>query len=249
MARNVFTYIGAGQVYLQRLDQSTGLLPIGDVSALELAIETSEITLTQHTQAGGGNLDKIDRIDSFGLSMTLSELSKESIAMALYGDSATVAAGTVTDEQHDNIVLGALLKFENQPDASVAPTVTNTAKDVTYVAGTDYTVTSLGIIPMTAGSITADSSILVSYTKLGVDVVQLLTNSGYEYGLVFEGLNEANSGIAQPIELYRIKFSPTSGLGLITEEFGSLELSGEALVDTTKTGNGVSRYGKMYIPQ
>ncbi|MDO6804319.1 hypothetical protein Q4595_17865, partial [Wenyingzhuangia sp. 1_MG-2023] len=107
MSRNVYTYIGAGQVYLRRLDIAHGLLPIGDVSELELSIETDEITLTQHTQPGGGNLDKVERISSMGVSLTLAELKPENVAMALYGDATVVAAAEVVDESHTVAATGA----------------------------------------------------------------------------------------------------------------------------------------------
>ncbi|MDO6749014.1 hypothetical protein, partial [Gilvimarinus sp. 1_MG-2023] len=68
-----------------------------------------------------------------------------------------------------------------------------------------------------------------------------------EYELVFEGLNEANGGVAQPLTLYRNKFSPTTGLGLITDEFGTMTIECEALEDTSKTGAGISRYCKNRI--
>ena len=101
----------------------------------------------------------------------------------------------------------------------------------------------------------------VAQIRMAGEIVMITRNSpttyyedrtgptGYEYELVFEGLNEANGGQAQPVVLYRCKFSPTSGLDLITEEFANLSLSGEVLVDTTKTGVGISRYGKIWNPQ
>lgn len=247
MPRNTFTYIGAGQVYLRRRDTNFGLLPIADAGALSLAIETEEITQPQHTQVGGGNLDKIDRITKMGLSLTLSEQRPADMAMMLYGTTTAVAAATVTGEAQ-TAYEGALVMFDKQPDVSVAYVVKNQAGDATYVAGTDYNVTQLGITIIAGGGISSGDVISVSYTALATNALEILVNSGFEYELVFEGLNEANGGVAQPVVLYRCKFSPAANLDLITSEFANPELSGEVLVDTSITGAGLSRYGKIWVP-
>ncbi len=248
MARTVYTYIGAGQVFLERLDQQNGLLPIADASELQLSIETSEVTQKQHTQVGGGNLDKINRVDSLSLTLALGELKTTELAMALYGDASVVAAAAVTGESHV-VRAGALVMFDNPPDTTVDYVVKNQDGTITYDVGTDYTVTSLGIFAVDGGGIAEGGTVQVEYTKQAGDAIQMLVNSGYEYRLVFEGLNEANGGIAQPVVLHRCKFSPASGLGLITEEFGNLSLEGEALIDVTKVGSGLSRYGTIWNPQ
>lgn len=247
MARTLYTYIGAGQVYLRRLDTSFGLLPVGDAETLNLAVETEDITKQQHSQTGGGNLDKVTRVTKVGVTLALSELSPENVALAMYGSASAVSVTPVVDE--DQVAYtGALVKFNNAPDTSVAYVVKNDAGDTTYVKDTDYTVSALGITMITGGGITSGDTIKVSYTPMASDVVELLSNSGYSYELVFEGLNEANGGKAQPIDLYRVKFSPAADLGLITDEFGSLTVEGEALVDSAITGAGLSRFGKIWIP-
>jgi hypothetical protein len=70
----------------------------------------------------------------------------------------------------------------------------------------------------------------------------MLTNSGDAYRLVFEGLNEARSDKPVIAELFRNKFDPTSGLGLISDDFGVLSLTGSVLKDPAKAGAGISKY-------
>lgn len=247
MTRKVFTYIGAGQVYLRRRDTAHGLLPIADAGALQISFEEESISQSQHTQVGGGNLDVVNRVSNMGLALTLSEMRPEQVAMAVYGEATAAVITPVVDEEH-TAYEGALVMFDKAPDSAVAYVVKNQAGDTTYVLDTDYTVTQLGIIPVVGGGIADASVVSVSYTPVAADVVEMLVNSGYEYELVFEGLNEANGGRAQPVVLYRVKFGLTSSMDLITSEFANPELAGQVLVDTSITGAGLSRYGKMWIP-
>jgi hypothetical protein len=110
------------------------------------------------------------------------------------------------------------------------------------VLGTDYELSPAGIIIKAGGSIAAASAVLVDYLSKAHNVLEMLTNSGDSYRLVFEGLNEARSDAAVIVELFRNKFDPTSGLGLISDDFATLSLTGSVLKDTSKTGAGISKY-------
>jgi hypothetical protein len=238
---DLYSYIGAGQVYLENLDQSKGLLPIGEVSALELAIETDKKVLTSNTQSGGGVADSVTRISAVNSSMELSSLSPENVAMALYGSVSKVAVKVVVDEAQDAYP-GALVSFVNPPNLAIEPVVKNKAGTTTYAKGVDYELSPAGIRIKVGGTISAKTEIKVGYTSLGHDVIEMLTNSGASYRLVFEGLNEARTDKPVLVELYRNKFDPTSSLGLISDDFGSLSLTGSVLKDTSKAGVGVSKY-------
>lgn len=240
----VNTYIGAGQVYLENLSASKGLLAIGEVSKLEMAIETDKKELVSHTQSGGGLADVVSRIKGVNVSMDINSLSPENIAIALYGSVSKVAVGEVIDENHDAYP-GALVSFVNPPNLAVEPVVTNTAGDTTYNLDSDYELSPAGIKIKTDGAITEKTGIKVGYTGLAHNVIEMLTNSGDQYRLVFEGLNEADSDAPVNVELFRAKFDPTSGFGFIADDFGVLSLTGSVLKDTSKVGAGISKFAKI----
>lgn len=240
----IYTYIGAGQVHLENLTQSKGLLPIGEVPKLELSIEIDKKELQSHTQSGGGLADVVSRIKSVGIAMDINSLSPENIAMAMYGSATVVAGAAKTDEPHDAYP-GALVSFLNPPDLNIAPVIKSVAGSTTYVANTDYELSPAGIKIKAGGAIIAKTAIKVSYTALGHDVIQMLTNSGDSYRLVFEGLNEARSDKPVIVELFKTKFDPTSGLGLIADDFGVLSLTGSVLKDTSKAGASISKFARI----
>lgn len=238
---DLYTYIGAGQVYLENLAASKGLLPIGEVSRLELAIETDKQTLQSYVQSGGGLADSVTRISALNFSMDINSLSPENLAMAMYGSTTTAASEAITDEAH-TAYPGALVSFVEVPDLDETIAVTGAGGTPEYTKGTDYDLSPAGIVIKVGGTISAATPISVDYVSKAHNVLEMLTNSGDAYRLVFEGLNEARSDAPVIAELYRNKFDPTSGLGLISDGFGSLSLTGSVLKDTSKTGAGISKY-------
>jgi hypothetical protein len=118
---------------------------------------------------------------------------------------------------------------------------------VTLVVDTDYTVSGSGILLDAAARITDGETFQIDYTKAAGSVIEALTSSAQEYELVFEGLNEAQSGKAVSVQAYRVKIGAAKNLGLITDDFASLEMSGRVLKDATKTGSGISQYFKAKL--
>lgn len=178
--------------------------------------------------------------------MTLHNISPDNLALALRGASSAVTAAAVSNETK-TAYKDALVPLDFIPDWTQTYTVKNNAGDVTYVAGTDYVTKNNGIFIISAGAITSSSTIKVSYTKKGAYSIEGLVNSGYDYRLVFNGLNEAQSAKPVSVTLHRVKFSPTAGLDLIGDDFGKLDLKCSILQDTTIVGQGMSQYIKVQL--
>lgn len=236
-----------GQVYLGVISNGalTGkLAAIGNVSKISLSVAEDQKELLDYTSPGGGTRNKIIRIKSIDAAMTLTDLSPDNLSIALRGANSAVTSATVTDETKVAYKDG-LVQFNFIPDPEATITIKNNAGDVTYVAGTDYTLARSGIIVQPSGAIIDASTIKATYTKKAGSIVQGLVNSGSEYRLVFDGVNEAQSGKAFVVTLHRVKFSPTAGLDLIGDDFNKLDLKGSVLQDSSIVGNGISQYVKI----
>jgi len=116
------------------------------------------------------------------------------------------------------------------------------------VADTDYEIRGAGVYVFETATIAGETWTL-GYTKAAADVVQALVNSGKEYEMIFDGLNEARSGKKTRVTAYRVKPGALAQLGLIGEEYAGAEVTGEVLQDSSKTGAGVSKYFKVEIQQ
>lgn len=243
MATEIYSYIGSGKVYMQDLVTDKGLIWIGLVDELTLKVDVDKKELADHSSPGGGIADSVTRIKSMGAEMKVRSLSPSNIALALMGTTSAIAAGTVTDEAH-KAYKGALLKFGNLPDTTQAIVVTSAGGTPTYVKDVDYEVTPSGVRILEAGNIVDGADLLVDYSKVAANAIEVLTNTGRPFRLVFEGLNEARTGKATVVELHRTKPTPSS-VPLINDDFAELSLPLDVLLDLTKTGAGISRYARI----
>lgn len=114
------------------------------------------------------------------------------------------------------------------------------------VADTDFQVKPEGILIL-GGSIPDGAPIKVSYSYAAYSAVEALTAGGQIYELSFGGLNEANSNSPVILDIYRLRISAASALGFISDDFASLEVTGKVLMDSTKTGTGVSKYFRVQM--
>ena len=250
MALRNYSYSGKGPIYIKERGVPGGFMPIGNCSALAFSAEENRIEQPDYTSEGGGLANSITRIAGVTAGITARYTPPGKLARALAGTITRVAGGTsVTGERH-TAYKGALVPFDTQPDISdYANTLTVTmdpdGTPVEAVADVDYEVTRAGIVILEDGSIADDTEIEVAYDKSPQAIVEALTRSSVEYTLVFDGLNEAQSGKAVTVTAHRVKFSPAQGLGLISDEFGELTMSADILADNAITGTGISRYFKV----
>jgi hypothetical protein len=245
-----YDYIGRGELFAALLTNGVpgGYFSLGNCSKASFAIAEDSKELADYTSLGGGTKNKVTRIKSVELAVTAHDLSPDNLERALRGSSTVITSATVTDEVQ-TAYKGALVPYNYLPNVLKTITVKDSATGlITYTAGSDYIVKSSGIfIPATGSTIVDAEALKITYTKLASNVVEALTSAGTEYAIIFQGMNEAQSGKVVDIRAYRVKFSPTSGLDALSDDFNKLELKGTVLTDTTKIGTGISQYFKVSL--
>jgi hypothetical protein len=242
-----YSYIGVGQIYMRDRNQvGGGLVPIGNVSALTLAVSEETKAQRDYARAGGGTKNEVRRIEGVEASITIHDLSAENLALALYGDATAVDAGTVSQEVI-TVVKGALVPLAHVGPTDVVVTEDTDTDPATYTAGTDYEVRPGGIwFPST--TTIPGATVRVAYSHPAQDVVQALTQAAGEYELLFDGINEARSGKASVVRIHRLRFGPAAALDLIGDDYAGLELTGTLLTDDTQ-GAGLSRFFNAKVVQ
>lgn len=293
-----YSYIGKGSIYIDGL-------PVGNVSALQFSIDEEKKELADYENAGGGTIDTVSRITGVSMSLSVTNLSPENLAIALRGEATATAAGSVSNESHANITLGKLILADRIPDPDQSLTATyggtdawaaltayslgdkivdgthiyevttagtsggseptwptdgSTVNDgtvvwtdrgtVTLTENTDYTRVRAGIIPLaTSVKIDTGDTVKLAYSALAENLVQALVESGREFDMVFDGLNEAKSGKSVIVHAFKVKFNPAQAVDFIGDEFAELEMTADVVKDTTKTGAGVSQYFTIRMTQ
>lgn len=238
--------MNVGQIYARPYGILTPHMPIGNV--LELGLEHSEQVLTQPnmTQLGGGVHSEVRRVQEAKIKMKIADLNLTNLARACQGTLGAVEAGTVTAEAH-TAQLGGLLRLKHMSPTAVTVKKGEAAETATAVtAAGNYEVRPEGIylLPTAEGISNADK-LWVGYSFGAYAVMEALTTKAVELDIVFGGLNEADSGNPQIVEIFRASQGVTSALALLNSGFAALDVTGTVLMDATKTGVGISKYYKV----
>lgn len=241
-----YSFIGVGKVYLREYGVAEAMREVGNVTALNFAVTEDIKELKDYTQTGGGTYNEVRRVDSVESSMSISDFSPENLALAVFGSSSSELSGTETDETI-TAYKGGFNKLSKVLDTISTVNSAASAGGTEYVLGTDYEIRNGGLFFLSGASITDGDTVYVTYTTSTANIVQALVNSAKEYEIVFDGLNDARSGKAVTVKVHRQKMGATSGLDLIGDDFGSLELSGKVLKDTTITTTGLSQYFTVQV--
>jgi len=240
--------IAAGKIYAKDLSLADQpYYPIGNAQ-LALAITEQTQDLPDYESIAGGNACSVKDITGVSLTMTMYDYDKKNLALAVFGTASAPAGGNIVDEPIRLHADGALNPTQFMP----TNTGTLNVGATTYVAGTDYTVTGGGILVVPGSALeTAINTTgtgtpkgldgLFDYTYGTEDVVEALVTSGKTFALVVVTQNKAAGGKQEVWKFYEVQFGPTGGLNIITKEFGSFEVAGEVLADTTRPP-GESQY-------
>lgn len=236
------SFLGKGTIYRRKRGVANApALPMGNCTALSFAIAQTEISENDYENPGGGKRNSIKRITGVTGSITTKNHDPMILALGLRGTvTNTTSVTAITGEAHAHIALGSLVVFERFPDLTKAITV---KKGATPIAAANYETKRVGVfIKSDAAGLVAGDDITVDYTPLAESRVDALTVTSEEFYLLFDGLNEADSGKPVAVEAHRIDFSPMAGMDLISDEFGNVELAFEVLSDDSIQGVGESSY-------
>ena len=240
--------MNVGQVYARPYGALVPHMPIGNV--LELGIEHTEDVQTQEdmTQLGGGTHAEVRRVKEVKVKLKLADLNITNLARSSLGTVAGVESGTVTKEAHVAALGGLIALAHIQPTAVTVKQGADEASSTEVNAAGNYEVRPEGIYVLpSAKDLTDGAKVWVGYSYVEYAVIEALTTKAVELDLLFGGLNEADGGKPQVVNIFRCSQGVTKSLALINKGFGNLEVEGTVLMDPTKIGVGVSRYYKSSI--
>ncbi|MBF0371755.1 MAG: hypothetical protein HQL52_20160 [Magnetococcales bacterium] len=140
---SVYSYIGSGAVYAAPFGGGK-MRKLGHCTQLEMAVSQKVKELHDWQNSAGGVVDSLRRIEKVAVAMTITELSPENLAMAVFGASSQTTSGAVANESV-TAWLGGLVRLSHIQPAGVTVTSSDgeTAPDwlssTAYVAG-DYVI-------------------------------------------------------------------------------------------------------------
>jgi len=235
--------LAEGTLYFNRLDINgipTGRKKVIGVAQLEIKTNSDIKEQTSKDKGLYGQVTASIAIPKpVELSLTIQNFDRDSLAMALMGDAATltVGGGTVTDEVI-TAKLGVFVPLLNRNLTSASVVVTNSLASTTYVEGTDYEVNyALGnIMAKVGGSITADQSLKVDYAHGAIDGWKVSggTVPQIKGEIVLDGRN-LDDGKTLVITVDNALLTSESGIDFMSDKFVEFKFKGRANLVAGKT--------------
>ena len=234
--------LGRGKIYFDRFDAAgarTGELFLGNCP-------TFEITPTSEDIKKYSSADKAaDLIASDVLRTTLAlrivgdEFSKENLAMALFGDTSTLAqtGAAVTNEAISGVLQGRYYPLSKRQVSLV--TVTGPSGTPVYVENTDYKVdATTGRIYIVEGGGIADGTdveVDFTYATIALPTVRGMNQTSVKGFLRFIG--DPARGPRYEVEIWRASVRADGAIGFISDEYASFTMTGDIESDAPNHPN------------
>jgi hypothetical protein len=226
--------------------QCGGLTALGNVSALSIDIETTKF---EHKESESGNraVDlSIIQEKKGTFTMTLENVNGFNLALALWGNTGSVAVTPVVDYVVKVDVMDVpyplpvpnIASIQNVDDGVGAGTA-YTEESAPGVGDNDYGIDLINgtITFFTGGTVVVTDEVYIDYTPAAsTTVVEAFTETSQERWLRFNGLNTVSDSNVV-VDAFKASFDPMTGYGLINEEIAQLELTGNLLLDDTQPSN------------
>jgi hypothetical protein len=234
--------LGRGKVFFDRFDANgarQGERFLGNCSALEVTPTVEDIKKYSSAAAAGDLIASDVLRTTLALRVVADEFKKENLAMALFGDNATLSqtGASVTDESIQSVKQGYYYPTVYRQISSVV--VTSDPAGTTYVEGTDHSVDAVSgriyIIP--GGGISDDDDILVDYdyATVSLNVTRGMTTRSVKGYLRFVG--DPARGPKLELEIWRASIHADGAIGLISDEYANFTMTGDIESDATNHPN------------
>ena len=169
LTSNTRGMIGKGTVRLRRRDGTEEPFELGNVVTLEESISTDSKSRINYQSAGGGELDKQEKVTAYGLKITADDFKPQNLALALRASASLMASAAVSAG-----AVRGVLGFLGFPARSAAASVA-----VDAVGGVVGAVLNIGLFVVlfrVVAKIDADRDLVWGCVVggLGVSVMQLL---------------------------------------------------------------------------
>lgn len=233
--------MNVGVVYARLVGSAAPLQSIGGLEELKIDIKEDVKKQKDMSRAGGGTRAQARRIDTISMSAKLQDVNIVNLARAVFGTASAIAAATVVNEPVVAYTGGLIALAHINPSAVVL----KDGADTIAPAG-NYEVRPEGLFVFDdAPDILDGTALTVSYAHSGYDLIEALTTAAPMLEMRYAGVNEAGSGSASVVDLFRVQLGAAKSWGLIDKDFGTLDVEGEVLLDPTKTGAGISRFFRV----
>ena len=235
-----------GEFYLAPIVNGVpgALRHIGNVPEFELEL-TAEILEHKESMTGQRATD-FTLVQTTGVAFTgqLEQVSPENLEYILSGKNHAIVGATVVDQSLGTVVANQLVSLDAYNLSAVTIKDSTPTTPITLDPSKYELDAAFGTVKVTdiTGLV---MPLKISYTSGAVTNTTIASDFETEYMLYFKGINTINQDKVV-VKLWRTKKSPETTFGLIHEELGQYQISGQALADVTKQSDAaLGLYGHM----
>lgn len=239
--------LGKGSLLLDTLTNAgahTGFDFMGNATALSLSSEVTKAQLFSSTQQSAPLIaEAVTRI-AYTIAVTLSEYTLNNLRKFLLGEanakSQAVATNTTVNFTGAQVVPGRYLDTGSRQITNVS--VTRDGTDI-LVADTDYIVYSEhGLVKLVdGGAVVEGDDIAIEFDRpaLTIDQVRIAKVSSPVCHLLYlaDDANQDADGARDRLEIWRVSVAPEGELNVISDEYGSFQLTMGVLSDAANHPN------------
>lgn len=229
-------YMGQGRILIARRSAAgltTGYRELGNCTALNVMLGAGAARAANHGGRGSSALRKAGDTPRFDI--TLESHTAENLAMLLSGavtrvemtDARGYVSPIVISRPGSTIVLPHA-NIKQWYDFVSLDWNTIYPKSTYKLNGLRGSVELLPSFPLNDGEL-----MQAVYSHNPYDVIGAYTDRQQYYSLRFEGVNNADSNSQVTLDLFKIKVDPVDSLGLISDNYSQLKMSGSLMPDYT----------------
>lgn len=227
--------LGSGKIYFAELVSGAlkGEEYLGDCTTFEITPSVTEISKRSSSTSARPKIASDVTDFSLALRIVGGQFNAANMARACGGEVGTLSqgGGTVADEVLNDVEAGKYYPLAKRNVSLVV--VTNIAGNVTYVANTDYEVdTRSGRIYIVPGGAIADlSDLKVDYTYSAESKTVVRAGLKSQIKGFLRYISDNTRGDNHEVQVWKVRLSPKSAIGLISENYAEWSLEGEIEAD------------------
>lgn len=213
------------------------LLPSNVVLTKGTTQGTATVTDEEHLDVKKGDLVALAHAGATDVTARIGDSVATATALTMAGNYTVTATGIQLDPAAPDVTdgKGIWVNYKYPITGDVVPAAGN------------YEVRPAGIfVFQDATGLAEGEEVKVAYSHVGYAVIEALTTKPKELEIILEGLNEADDGKLAIVEIWRASQGVASSIALLQESgFINLKVTGSVLMDSTKVGNGISKYYRV----
>lgn len=210
----------------------------GNCPKFSISFNPTSIERQSSMDVSRSPLRRMTQATAASVSIVTDEFNKKNFARSVRGRVDEVAADAATTINHVFPVAAAVGDVLGTPNTNINTLVVtdSTAVPKVLALGTNYTVDlfsgHITLVDLTAGGPYVQP-LKAAYKQGAVTVVAGLALADTEVWICCNGTN-ADNGARGVLDTYRVRLDPAKVIEFLNNDYQDFELSGSALVDTTK---------------